>query len=184
MKDILINIEKALSIAGEILNTSFGKVIESEQKQDQSNIVTQADLDSEHAIINFLKTQYPDHNFLAEETGFQNQNSEFTWVIDPLDGTSNFASRIPWFGIIIALLKNGIPFATGVSLPQQNDIYMALKGEGTFLNGKKVSVSNETDLKKVLFSYCLDFCSKDGQTDYESRIIAQLVRRIRNLRST
>lgn len=182
--DFLTNIEQALHIASDILNENFGKITASEQKQDQSNIVTQADLDAEHAIIQFLKTKYPNHNFLAEETGFQNQRSEYTWVIDPLDGTSNFASKIPWFGVIIALLKNGIPHAAGVTLPQQQETFLAETGKGTFKNGKKVSVSAETDLRKVLFSYCLDFSTKDGQTDYESRIISQLVRRIRNLRST
>jgi len=82
--------------------------------------------------------KFPNHNTLGEETGFHNRNSEFTWVIDPLDGTSNFAAGIPWFGVIICVLKNDIPFMTGCFLPVQNEIYFAEKGKGAFRDGEKL----------------------------------------------
>jgi len=79
----------------------FGKIQNIETKENQSNIVTQADLDSEKNIINIIESKFPEHNIIAEESGFKAKNSEYTWVIDPLDGSSNFASGIPWFVQII-----------------------------------------------------------------------------------
>jgi myo-inositol-1(or 4)-monophosphatase len=121
---------------------------------------------------------------LGEETGFQNKNSEFTWVIDPLDGTSNFAAGLPWFGVIICVLKYSIPIMSGCFLPIQNEIYFAEKGKGSTRNGEKIVVSPETELKNILAAYSLDYSDEPGKTEGESKAIQQLVQNIRNLRST
>jgi len=162
----------------------FGQINCYSQKNDQSNIVTEADLAIENFILKELKNKFPSHNFLAEESGFINNNSNYTWIIDPLDGTSNFASRIPWFGIIVTLLKNENPLLVGIKLPMQNELYWGIEGKGAFLNGNRIFVSNETDLKNVLFSYCIDFSLDVDKTNYETRIIGKLVQKIRNLRCT
>ena len=121
---------------------------------------------------------------LGEETGFQNNNSEFTWVVDPIDGTSNYAAGIPWFGIIICVLKNNIPFMTGCLLPVQNQLYFAEKGKGATLNEQKIKVSKEKKLKNTLLSYSLDYSDEPGKTERESIVIQNLVKNIRNLRAT
>lgn len=177
-------IKEALYAASEILMNSFGKIKNIQLKQDQSNVVTQADLDSEKAIVDIIEKAYPDHNIIGEETGFRNKNSEYTWIVDPLDGTSNFASHIPWFGVLIGVLKGEEAIAGGMYLPCFDEYYFAEKGKGAFRNGIKIQVNQEQELKRTLFSYCLDYSEEPGKTDFETRVIGNLVRNIRNLRCT
>lgn len=177
-------IYKALWEAGEILMNYFGKISDYEVKESQSSIVTKADFEAEKKIIEIITQAFPSHNTLGEETGFKNRDSEYTWVIDPLDGTSNFAAGIPWFGVIICILKNGIPIMAGCHLPHQLKIYFAEKGRGALINNKEIAVSNETELKNILASYSLDFSSEPGKTEQETQMIGRLVQHIRNLRST
>jgi len=103
----------ALREAGKILQTNFGKISDYSVKESQSSIVTQIDINSEKKIFEIISKKFPKHNLLGEETGFQNKNSEYTWVVDPIDGTSNYAAGIPWFGIIICVLKNFKPLMSG-----------------------------------------------------------------------
>jgi myo-inositol-1(or 4)-monophosphatase len=177
-------IRKALQQAGKILMGYFGKITEYSVKESQSSIVTKADIESEKKIIETVLEKFPDHSTLGEETGYQNRNSEYTWVIDPLDGTSNFAAGLPWFGVIICVLKNSVPVMAGCFLPVQNEIYFAEKGKGATRNGEIIKVSPETELKNILAAYSLDYSDEPGKTDREAKVIQQLVSRIRNLRST
>jgi len=174
----------ALKEAGKILLDNFGKITDYEVKENQSSIVTKADIDSEKRIIEIILEKFPEHNTLGEETGFQNKNSEYTWIVDPLDGTSNFAAGLPWFGIIICALKNSEPIMAGCFLPISNELYLAEKGKGATLNKKTISVSKETELKNILATYSLDYSDEPGKTEHEAQIIQDLVRNIRNLRST
>ncbi|HPF52774.1 MAG TPA: inositol monophosphatase [Draconibacterium sp.] len=181
MKKIL---KQAVTEAGMILMHQFSKTTAYTIKENQSSIVTQADIDSERKIIEIISKAFSSHNILSEECGFQNRNSHYTWVIDPLDGTSNFAAGIPWFGVIICVLKNFQPVISGCYLPVQNQFYFAEKGVGAFLNNKVMTVSQETALKNILASYSLDFTDEPGKTEREVQIIRRLVQHIRNLRST
>ena len=181
MKQILT---ESLTRAGEILLENFGHLTGYKIKESQSSIVTKADIDSEKAIIQMVQHKFPTHNTLGEETGFQNRGSEYTWVIDPLDGTSNFAAGIPWFGVIICLLKNSIPVLSGCYLPVQNLLYLAEKGKGATCNGNKIRVSEETKLKNALVAYSLDYSEEKRKTERETRLIGRLVGNIRNLRAT
>lgn len=177
-------IHRALQEASKILLANFGKISNYSVKENQSNIVTQIDINSERKIFEIITKRFPTHNLLGEETGFQNNNSEYTWVVDPIDGTSNYAAGIPWFGIIICVLKNNIPFMTGCLLPYQNQLYFAEKGKGATLNEQKIRVSKEKKLKNILLSYSLDYSDDPGKTERESKIIQSLVKNIRNLRAT
>ncbi len=181
MKQLL---SESLTRAGEILLENFGHISGYEIKESQSSIVTKADLDSEKAIIQLIQKKFPAHNTLGEETGFQDRGSGFTWVIDPLDGTSNFAAGIPWFGVIICLLENSVPVLSGCYLPVQDLLYLAEKGKGATCNGKKIMVSEETNLKNVLLAYSLDYSAEKRKTEQETRLIGRLVNNVRNLRST
>lgn len=177
-------IELALHEAGKILLNNFGKITDYSVKESQSSIVTQTDLDSEKRIMEIISDRFPHHNLLGEETGFQNKNSEYIWVVDPIDGTSNFAAGIPWFGVIICVLKNDKPLLAGCYLPVQNQLYFAEKGKGATLNGQSISVSKESELKNVLLAYSLDYSDIPGKTEREAKTIQRLVKNIRNLRST
>jgi myo-inositol-1(or 4)-monophosphatase len=181
MKQILT---EALTLGGKILIENFGQISNYKIKENQSSIVTKADVDSENAIIQLINSKYPVHNTLGEETGFQDRGSAFTWVIDPLDGTSNFAAGLPWFGVIICLFENSVPVLSGCYLPVQDLLYLAEKGRGATCNGKKIKVSEDTSLKNVLLAYSMDFSEDKRKTEHEAKIIGSLVSNIRNLRST
>jgi len=174
----------ALEKSGEILKDNFGKIEGVDNKHNQSHILTQADLDSERAIVRIIKKEFPDHNLIAEESGFINNSSPYTWVIDPLDGTSNFAAGINWFGTIICVLENFKPLLAGVYLPIQNDLYLAQKERGATKNNNNILVSKEKNLKNVLVAYSLDYSKDLQKTEAESRIIKSIVQNVRNLRST
>jgi myo-inositol-1(or 4)-monophosphatase len=174
----------ALYEAGKILLANFGEINDYTVKESQSSIVTKTDIDSEKRIMEIIEGDFPLHNLLGEETGFRNKKSEYTWVVDPIDGTSNFAAGIPWFGVIICVLKNFEPVVAGCFLPVQDQLYFAEKGEGATLNGNPILVSREIDLKNILMSYSLDFSDEPGKTEQEAKTIQLLVENVRNLRST
>ena len=117
-------------------------------KENQSSIVTNADIESEKTIIGIINNAFPGHNIISEECGYMHNGSEFTWVIDPLDGTSNFAAHIPWFGVLIAVLKDSEPILAGACLPIQQDVYLAEKGAGCFRNGERINATGNTNLRK------------------------------------
>jgi myo-inositol-1(or 4)-monophosphatase len=181
MKQTLI---ECLRLGGETLMGYFGKIESIRVKESQSSIVTQADLESERQIVDCILRSFPDHNVIAEETGFRWNGSEYTWVVDPLDGTSNFAAGIPWFGVLVAVLRNFEPVVAGMYLPFYDQLYLAAKGEGATRNGQSVRVSPESSLKNVLLAYSLDYSPNPRKTEAETRLMGELVRNVRNLRST
>jgi myo-inositol-1(or 4)-monophosphatase len=177
-------VHKTLHEAGKILMKYYGNISGYSVKESQSSIVTKADIEAEKKIIEIILGKFPNHNTVGEETGFQNRNSEYTWIIDPLDGTSNFAVGIPWFGVIICVLKNAVPVMAGCYMPVSKELYFAEIGNGSTLNDKKISVTKETTLKNILAAYSLDFSDKPKKTEHEARIILSLVKNVRNIRST
>jgi len=177
-------IEATLRGAGKIVSNSFGRSHQSSRKGDISNVVTQTDFASEKYIVNQIKSIFPKDTIIAEETGFAAGSTEYCWIIDPIDGTSNFAAAIPWFGIIIARLKNWQPIAAGIYLPIQNEMYTATKGNGAWLNKKQIKASSEKDLKNLLISYGINFSNDESKIDQELKIIKKIIQNSRNLRST
>ncbi len=134
--------------AGEVTREGFGRNFSVEFKTNESNLVTEIDKKSEREIISFIKSKYPKHNILAEESGEENNSSEFTWVIDPLDGTTNFAHGLPLFSVSIGVMKNGETIAGAVYDVIRDALYTAEKGSGSFVNGKKIHVSENANLKR------------------------------------
>lgn len=181
MKETL---RQALLEAGKLLLENFGEISDYKVKESQSSIVTKTDLESEKLIMKIISERYPDHNLLGEETGFKNKNSEYTWIVDPIDGTSNFAAGIPWFGVLICALKDFKPILAGCYLPVQNHMYLAEKGKGATLNEESISITSEIELKNILMAYSLDFSHEEGKTEREAKLIGRLVKNVRNLRST
>ncbi len=177
-------VKKLLLESGAILKSGFGKVTTYSNKQDQSNIVTESDFKSEEHIRKLISNNYPDHNILGEEHGFEDKKSAYTWIIDPLDGTSNYAAQIPWFGVLIALIHDDQPKLAGAYLPMSDELYLAEKNKGATKNGRSIQITKETDLKNLLCCYSLDYSSNSEKTEKEVQIIKELVRGCRNLRST
>ena len=140
----VINISKQ---AGEIIREGFGKKFNIEYKTNEINLVTEIDKASEKLITDFVKNKYPTHSILAEESGeYNNKNSEYRWVIDPLDGTTNFAHGLPIFSVSIGVQKNGETFVGVVYDVIQDIVYSAEKGNGAYANSKKISVSKKEQL--------------------------------------
>ncbi|MCK5135833.1 MAG: hypothetical protein KAR19_08625 [Bacteroidales bacterium] len=98
-----------------------------------SSVVTEADIASEKAIIKILDGIPDPYNIITEESGFMDRDSAHTWVVDPLDGTSNFAAGLLWFGIIIALFHESEPVQAAMYLPVENQLYFAESGKGAWL---------------------------------------------------
>lgn len=181
MKNLLIS---ALKVSGETLLEYFNKPIEHRLKESQSSIVTEADLESEKIIIALIRERFPSHNIIAEESGLINNNSEYTWIVDPLDGTSNFAAGIPWFGVLISVLKNNIPFMGGAYLPVQDQLYFAEAGKGVFRNGEPLPLIKDKPLKESLFAFCVDYTEDTAFLNRGMEIFKFIVKNSRNIRST
>jgi myo-inositol-1(or 4)-monophosphatase len=130
--------------AGDLIRKGFGTIFEIEYKTNVKNLVTHIDKASEKIIIDFIHKKYSSHSILAEESGVQNKNSDYLWVIDPLDGTTNFAHGLPIFSVSIGVLK-GKEIIAGVIYDVMQDImYSAEKGSGAYANNKEIKV-NEND---------------------------------------
>ncbi|MBN8832768.1 MAG: inositol monophosphatase [Niastella sp. SCN 39-18] len=124
----------------------FNRDFKISNKEGVNNLVTEADHAAEKAIIAVIQNTYPDHFILSEETGEIKSNSEYKWIIDPIDGTVNFANGIPICCVSIAVEKNGEMILGAVYAPILNEFYVAEKGMGAFLNDKKITVSNKTEV--------------------------------------
>jgi myo-inositol-1(or 4)-monophosphatase len=141
MIDDIIQISKE---AGELIRSSFGGTHSVEFKTNELNLVTETDKASEKLITDFIRKKYPSHGILAEEGSGaypDKVGTEYLWVIDPLDGTTNFAHSLPIFAVLIGVQKNGETIAGVVYDIMRNVFYSAEKGSGSFENSKRISVS-------------------------------------------
>jgi myo-inositol-1(or 4)-monophosphatase len=138
---IQLAIEVALE-AGKFLKQSVGNIKTVETKLGQeTNLVTEIDKKSEELIIGMIRKKYPDHDFLAEESGSHDRKSEYRWIIDPLDGTLNFTHGVPLFSVSIAVEHRGEIIAGVVYEPNLGELFTAEKGKGAFLNQQPIRVS-------------------------------------------
>ena len=148
--DLPTVVEPIIRKAGDILLSYYHKQLTWKDKQEHG-FVTEADVASEEYLIEQLKKLLPETSFFAEESGKQgNQESEYCWVIDPLDGTTNFAYGIPHFCISVALTQHDKPIFGMIYLPLQNELFYAEKGKGAFLNGKRIAVAEQRPLDRTL----------------------------------
>jgi myo-inositol-1(or 4)-monophosphatase len=146
------------------------------------NLVTNVDREVEAILIGSLHKAFPDIGFLSEEAGKINYNSGLRWVIDPIDGTTNFAHGFPFYAISVALEKAGKPVLGIVYNPEHDEFFYAEKGKGAFLNGKPIKVSSQKELKKSLlmtgFSYNLGKSMEANLVHFRNFLLAsQAVRR-------
>lgn len=154
----LIAIEAAIR-AGLILKKGFGLDCVIDTKPGKQNLVTEYDRASEACIISFIKEEYPTHRFLAEESGLskKGEEGEILWIIDPLDGTTNFTREIPIFTISIAAYQEGKCLSGVVFQPMTNELFIAEKGKGAFLNQKRLKISKVKSLEKSMIMVGLPY---------------------------
>ncbi len=181
MKETLV---EGVRAAGGILLEYFGKEANVRRKGDASNIVTDADLAAERWLVERIRTRFPSHSILAEETGYSPQKSDYTWVIDPLDGTSNFAAGLPWFGVQMAILHKASPIMASMYLPVTDTLYFAAKGQGAYRNERRVQVTGETDLQNVLCAVGLDASASEREGRKQAKLLHRVATGVRNIRAT
>lgn len=142
---------QAAKEAGEILTGLFGN-LKQINKKGEIDLVTEADIRSEKAILKVIGEAFPGDGFLTEESGEIDNNSERIWIIDPLDGTTNYAHSFPFFAISIALRVRGEIVLGRVFNPIMNEHFEAVRGGGSFLNGRPIKVSRTATLKDSLLA--------------------------------
>lgn len=159
--------------------------LEVHNKLNDADIVTAADKASESVIIGHIRDTYPGHAILSEESGEHQGHDGYRWVIDPLDGTTNFNSGLPLFAVSIGIEHCGTPVAGVVYIPYLDEMFTAIQGNGAFLNGRPIHCSDEKLLSRSVVStgFPVDKnTSPDNNLDNLSRMLP-LVRGLRRLGS-
>jgi myo-inositol-1(or 4)-monophosphatase len=165
--DFLGTAFRAAILAGELIRNNVGKITKNDIDVKQaSDFVTHIDRESEQIIINTIRSRFPHHHFLTEESLKEEGSGEFRWLIDPLDGTTNFIHGYPVFSVSIALELNRDIILGLIYDPLRDDIFTSEKGCGAFLNGKPVKVSNVTDLANSLISTGFPFRKRNLIDEY------------------
>src|SRR5215218_425931 len=175
---------KAARAAGAIINRAALDVEAVRISQKQVNdFVTEVDHASEAAVIETLLTAYPSHGIWAEESGKTHgaKNSDFVWIIDPLDGTTNFIHGFPVYCMSIALAVKGKIEQAVIYDPTRNDLFTATKGRGAYMNERRIRVSKRTDLRQCLISTGFPFRPGDNFNNY-LRMMADVMQRTTGLR--
>lgn len=122
------------------------------EEKAKNSFVTEVDRQSEKMIVEIIKKHFPDHAIIAEEGGASETKHDYTWFIDPLDGTTNFIQNLPHFSVSIALRKNGKILAGVIFNPVLNEMFTAASGEGAFLNGQPIQVDNDTSFDRAVLA--------------------------------
>lgn len=151
MKNYLDVAILTVKAAGKIHKKYFNTDIEVKSKATSYDLVTIADIEAEKKIVSVIKKYFKGHNFLAEENKYEKTTSDYTWIIDPLDGTNNFSAGLPIFCASVALVKKNEPVVGAIYDVTRDELFYAQKGCGAYLNGKKIRVSTVSSLKKALF---------------------------------
>jgi len=139
----------AARLGGQVLSDWRGRF--SVREKSRANLVTEADEASQQAIHDRIRADFPEHGFLGEEGLDENpHDSAYEWIIDPLDGTSNYVHGFPYYAVSIAL-RHGTQLLAGVIFdPNRDELFSATTGNGAYLNGKKIQTSGETELPQAM----------------------------------
>jgi myo-inositol-1(or 4)-monophosphatase len=185
----IMNVEKELSIArqvaleaGALLKNFLGRVTQIGHKSE-TDLVTEADLQSEKLILEFMGHHFPEDIFLTEETGRHGHGSERVWLIDPLDGTINFIHELPFFAVSVALQVQAETRLGVVYSPCTQELFAAVKGAGAFLNQRPITVSKTTRLIDSLLATGFPYTVHQNPGDVMKRfgnlaVRGQAIRRI------
>lgn len=136
------------------------------ESKSPNDFVTEVDRAAEKAIIDVLRDAYPGHGILAEESGESGADSEFVWIIDPLDGTTNFIHGFPQYAVSIALTKNGVLEHGVIYDPTSNELYTASRGSGAYLNDRRIRVSRRVRLADSLIGTGFPYRQFDNMDAY------------------
>ena len=176
--------EKAARKAGRIHLANLGKSVNVRAKNDSFDLVTESDFQAEKEIISLIRSEFPDHGFLAEENTYEKVPSDYRWIIDPLDGTNNFAFGIPFFAVSVALYKSDTPVSAAVFLPYMDEMFTAEAGMGAYCNGKRIRSSNVESFEKAVLTTGFYYDRGKAVTDNLERIRRFFEKHIVGIRRT
>lgn len=159
---------KAAREAGAILQSTAARGFQIESK-GRIDLVTEADLASEKHITSLIRQHFPSHHLLAEESGGTETGvgpEDYRWIIDPLDGTTNFAHGFPCYAVSIGIEQGGRPLAGVIYDPSRDELFAAERGAGATLNGRPIKVSATTDLEKALLVSGFPYDVRERMEEY------------------
>jgi len=159
-------VKAARKAGGIITRASFEVDKLNVRAKRQNDFVSEVDHAAEDAIISILRQAYPSHGFLAEESGEKDIKAEYVWVIDPLDGTTNFLHGFPQYCVSIGLLHKGKAQQAVVYDPNRNELFTATRGAGAFLNDHRIRVSKVDKLQDALMSTGFPFRELENVDEY------------------
>jgi myo-inositol-1(or 4)-monophosphatase len=180
--DILKDVRKIVVKTGKYQLEKFSdKKFHIDTKSSVVDLVTEVDLESEKMILSHLTGRYPDISYISEERGASETTSEYKWILDPLDGTTNFAQGLPIFSISLALVKKDVSVLGVVYVPSTDEFFYAVKGEGAFLNDFRINVSDRTDLEQCVLATGFSY-SRSVDMSNNLQIFAYFAPKVRGLR--
>lgn len=169
MKKIKKILVECVLSAGDILKNNFGKTQKIYSKTSEIDLITEIDKKSEDMIIKTINKNFPEHNIVSEESEMQNRNSEYTWFIDPLDGTTNYAHNFPIFCVAMAVAKENEIILSVIYIPVFNELFFAEKDKGAYLNKKRIHTSKINKLIKSLLATGFPYdIRKTKQNNFEN----------------
>lgn len=182
MNEFLSVAVNAARLAGEVIVANLGKVSRDDISIKQAfDFVTRIDKESEQLIVNAIKEKFPNHSFLAEESAKEINEDKYRWIIDPLDGTTNYIHGYPMFSVSIALeYKEGIILGV-IFDPLRNELFTVEKGNGAFLNGHPIKVSTITGLENSLITTGFPF-RKKGFIDAYLKLFKNIFDKVSDIR--
>jgi myo-inositol-1(or 4)-monophosphatase len=160
--------------AGAVLNRYFGKV--GYKQKRRADLLTVADLESQKVILSAIRRAFPNDDYKAEEDETRLTGAEYLWIIDPLDGTTNYAHGYPMSCVSIGVLRNGKPYLGGVYDPFRKELFLAENGNGAYLNGKKIHVSKTPKVEASLLITGFAYDRAERPDFYLARFKAFLTR--------
>lgn len=176
--------EKTIKRIGKLAGKELMKFFKKDKKLinvrlSSKEVVTKYDKLIDQLIIKEIKKSYPKDNILTEESGFLKGDSNFLWIVDSLDGSGNFANQNPLFSVCLCLLKDNEPFLGVIYAPAIDEFYFVEKGKGSFLNSKKINVSNVQELNSSYVFYCEGSEKNRNKT---KKILTDLYPKVRDIR--
>lgn len=169
--------------AGQIIKKGFGSTATGgtfKQENDTLQVVTDFDTAAEKLILDRLKHSFPDHAFFSEEVGDDRRTNDYRWIIDPIDGTSNYARQIPFFCVSIGLTYQNEPILGVVYQPVTDELFYAEKGRGAFLNGRKIEVAKTVAVHKAFVT--VDRGKSLHEKERFITVVAELNKHVRSMR--
>jgi len=183
ISSLLDQVKILLTETGQYIQSKAGQLREATSTEEKylNNLVTEVDKESERRLIAGLSQILPESGFIAEEGTVEENDAEWKWIIDPIDGTTNFIHQIPSYAISVALAYKGKLKAAAVLELNRNEMFTAIEGEGAFMNGESISVSDTAQLKDTLLATGFPYF-KFEEVDNYVKVFSHFMQNTRGLR--